>query len=56
MAIRNGDEVKFQGENGEIRGKVLTISRKEPYKGLAYVSNPGLKLGIWIDVGQLSKV
>ena len=56
MAIRNGDEVKFQGENGEVRGKVLTISRKGVNKGQAYLAIPGLKLGVWVDVGQLSKV
>jgi len=56
MAIRNGDKVRFKGENGEVRGEVLTISRKGPNKGQAYLAIPGLKLGIWVDVGQLSKV
>jgi hypothetical protein len=56
MAIRNGDDVRFKGENGEVTGRVLTISRKGVNKGQAYLEIPGLKLGIWVDVGQLSKV
>jgi len=60
MAIRNGDEVKFQGENGEVRGTVLTIGRKGPNKGQAYLQihgpfRPRLVLGIWVDVGRLQK-
>ena len=56
MAIRNGDKVRFKGENGEVRGEVLTISRKGPNKGQALLAIPGLKFSSWVNVGQLSKV
>jgi len=60
MAIRNGDKVKtwgrVDGKEQEIQGTVLTISRKGPNAGQAYLQVHGLVLGIWVDVGQLSKV
>jgi len=56
MAIRNGDKVRFKGEKGDVEGTVLTISRKGVNKGQAYLQVHGLVLGIWVDVGQLSKV
>ena len=60
MAIRNGDKVKtwgrIDGKEQEIQGTVLTISRKGPNAGQAYIFVQGRPLGVWIDKDQLSKV